>query len=249
VAIVQGLCCGTVGPHAVIQVSIPNGVGFVVYHRAQRRDVSSDGEACTEACADGVRSADDGSVGRSGEGEGSHRRSEEILRGHWSGTIPGRGELAAGLGMNTTTVEAALKQLEKEGLLVGQGAGRRRKIELPEELAKPPGLRVAILCYEQGDQTQNYLIHCKNKLEAAGHTVFYAPSHLTELKMDVRRLGRMVKKTEADAWVELGGTREVLGWFMQQKIPAFADSGRRRKLKIAGIGRTMFQPSLRPRDG
>ncbi|PQJ27119.1 hypothetical protein BSZ32_00445 [Rubritalea profundi] len=34
----------------------------------------------------------------------------------------------------------------------------------------------------------------------------------------------------------LGGTREVLGWCMQQKIPAFADSGRRRKLKIAGIG-------------
>jgi len=42
---------------------------------------------------------------------------EEILQGQWSGTIPGRGELAADLRMNTTTVEAALCLLEKEGLL------------------------------------------------------------------------------------------------------------------------------------
>ena len=150
--------------------------------------------------------------------------------------------------MNTATVEHALRLLEKEGVLVGQGAGRKRRIVLPDDHA-PRGLRVALLCYEQNDQTLDYLIDSKNKLEAAGHTVFYAPSNLTELKMDVRRIARMVGKTEADAWVELGGTREVLGWFMQQKIPAFADSGRRRKLKIAGIGRTMFQPSLRPRDG
>ena len=144
--------------------------------------------------------------------------------------------LASQLGVGRMTIEAALSMLENEGLLVPQGPGRRRKIELPEELAKPPGLRVAILLYEQSDQTLDYLIDCKNKLETAGHTVFYAPSHLTEIKMDVRRLARMVKKTEADAWVVLGGTREVLQWFMQQKTPASADSGRRRRLKIAGIG-------------
>ncbi|MEJ6699779.1 MAG: substrate-binding domain-containing protein [Akkermansiaceae bacterium] len=159
-----------------------------------------------------------------------------LLREGLSGTMPGVLPLAADLGVNHKTVKAALKQLEKEGLLVSQGPGRRRKIKLPEELAKPPTLRVAILCYEQSDQSQDYLTNCKNKLETAGHTVFYAPSHLTEIKMDVRRLARMVKKTEADAWVVLGGTREVLQWFMQQKIPVFADSGRRRKLKIAGIG-------------
>jgi DNA-binding LacI/PurR family transcriptional regulator len=54
--------------------------------------------------------------------------------------------------------------------------------------------------------------------------------------MDVRRLARMVKKTEADAWVVVAGTSEVLQWFMQQKIPAFALYGRRHQLKIAGIG-------------
>ena len=150
--------------------------------------------------------------------------------------MAGQKQLAKLLGVSGKTVELALVLLEEDGILVGRGTGRRRKIVLPEELAKPPTLRVAILCHEQSDQSLDYQIECKNKLEAAGHTVFYAPSHLTELKMNVRRLARMVKKTEADAWVVLGGTREVLQWFMQQKTPVFADSGRRRRLKIAGIG-------------
>ena len=161
---------------------------------------------------------------------------EQLIRKVWVGTMPGGEGLARHLGVGRMTIEAALSMLENEGLLVPQGPRRRRKIMLPEDLANPPGFRVAILCYEQSDQSQDYLTNCKNKLEAAGHTVFYAPSHLTELKMDVRRIARMVKKTEADAWVVLGGTREVLQWFMQQKTPVFADSGRRRRLKIAGIG-------------
>jgi DNA-binding LacI/PurR family transcriptional regulator len=102
---------------------------------------------------------------------------------------------------------------------------------------------VAILLYEQSDQSLDYVIDCNSKLEAAGHTVFYAPSHLTEIQMNVRRLARMVKKTEADAWVVGAGTSEVLEWFMQQKIPVFALYGRRRKLKIAGIGPDII-PSL-----
>ena len=160
----------------------------------------------------------------------------ELMRGRWSGTMPGMNSLASELEVSAKTVEVALRLLEKEGLLVAQGAGRRRKILLPEELSKPPGLRVAILLYEQSDQSLDYLIDCKNKLETAGHTVFYAPSHLTELKTDVRRLARMVKKTEADAWVVLGGKGKVLEWFMQQKAPVFALFGRWRSLKIAGIG-------------
>ena len=163
-----------------------------------------------------------------------HLRTE-MLRGALSGKMPGVNPLVAELGVGHKTVNAALRMLENEGLLLNQGRGAQRRIVLPEGHA-PLALRVAILCYEQSDQSQDYLTNCKNKLETAGHTVFYAPSHLTEIKMDVRRLARMVKKTEADAWVVLGGTREVLQWFMQQKTPVFADSGRRRRLKIAGIG-------------
>ncbi len=59
-----------------------------------------------------------------------HLRAE-ILRGRWSGMIPGKHQLAAELGINNKTVEAALRQLEKAGLLLAQGAGRRRLIHLP----------------------------------------------------------------------------------------------------------------------
>ena len=161
---------------------------------------------------------------------------EELLRGGLSGKMPGVNPLVAELGVGHKTVKAALRMLEDEGLLLNQGRGAQRRIVLPEELAKPPALRVAILCHEQSDQSLDYLIDCKNKLEAAGHIVIYAPSHLTEIKMDVRRLARMVAKTGADAWVVAGSTSEVLQWFLQQKTPAFALYGRRRKLKIAGIG-------------
>ena len=165
----------------------------------------------------------------------AHLRGE-LLRGRWVGTMPGVQRLAAEFSVNCKTAETTLQALENEGLLVGQGPGRRRKIILPEELLKPSGLRVAILCYEQSDQSLDYLVDCKNKLAAAGHPVFYASSNLTEIKMDVRRLAHMVKKTEADAWVVVAGTSEVLQWFMQQKIPAFALYGRRHQLKIAAIG-------------
>ena len=56
---------------------------------------------------------------------------EELQRGRWTVEMPGRHELAAELGVSDQTAKAALAQLEKEGILVPQGAGRRRRIELP----------------------------------------------------------------------------------------------------------------------
>ena len=142
--------------------------------------------------------------------------------------------LAEELGVDRKTAALALAHLEDEGLLVGQGPGRPRRIVLSADHA-PSTLRVAMLLYEPSDQSLDYIIDCQRKLEAAGHTVFYAPSSLTEIKMDVKRLARMVKKTEADAWVVGAGSHEVLQWFIEQKTPVFARFGRRRALKIAGI--------------
>ena len=149
--------------------------------------------------------------------------------------MPGMNHLAPELGVNAKTVEIALKLLEKEGVLVGQGVGRRRKIVLPEDHA-PPTLRVAVLFYEKGDEVHDLFIRFQMKLKAAGHTVFHAPKNLTDIGDDIRRLARMIKAAEADAWVVAGGSKEVLQWFVQRQIPAFALYGWQSHLRIAGIG-------------
>ncbi len=74
----------------------------------------------------------------------------ELRRGRWQGTMPGRNQLVEELGVSTRTVELAFEVLEKEGLLVPQGAGRRRKIVLPEGGLETPPLRVAVLFYARG---------------------------------------------------------------------------------------------------
>ena len=82
---------------------------------------------------------------------------EEILRRQWSGMIPGRVELAAEPGMSITTVEVPLQLLEKEGLLVGLGAGRWRRIVVPEGHA-PPALRVLLLVFDSPARGADYMI-------------------------------------------------------------------------------------------
>lgn len=49
---------------------------------------------------------------------------EELSRGRWSGEMPGQHRLVRLLGVSRKTVEMALRLLQEEGLLVGQGAGR-----------------------------------------------------------------------------------------------------------------------------
>ena len=54
--------------------------------------------------------------------------------------------------------------------------------------------------------------------------------------MNVDRISRLVRSTEADAWVIQSGSSEVLEWFAGQPTPAFALAGRRRGVGIAGTG-------------
>ena len=53
--------------------------------------------------------------------------------------------------------------------------------------------------------------------------------------MDAKRIIRYVSKIEADAWIVLAGSHDVLEWFAQQPIPAFAFYGRMMDVPIASI--------------
>ena len=72
---------------------------------------------------------------------------KEIFRGSWSGTMPGAPALAKELEVDHKTVEAALRLLENEGLLVGQGAGRKRRIELPSGRKALGSMKIAVLTH------------------------------------------------------------------------------------------------------
>lgn len=164
-----------------------------------------------------------------------HLRAE-ILRGRWSHFMPGKHQLAAELGINNKTVEAALRQLEKTGLLIPQGVGRKRRINR-RRLTKSRALRVGLFLNQGAEDEKSELhIEIAHALHDAGHTVLTAPKSLTELHFDPGRVAPVARKTRADAWIVLAGSREVLEWFASQSVPAFALFGHRVGLKIAAAG-------------
>jgi DNA-binding LacI/PurR family transcriptional regulator len=163
----------------------------------------------------------------------AHLRGE-LMRGRWGNEIPGRNLLAAELGTNAKTVEAALRLMEQEKLLIPQGAGRRRRIAVSG--THPSVLRVAVLTYEPAAHGDNYMIDLLHLLTEAGHVAFWSGKTLLELGMNVQRIAKMVAETQADAWVVVSGSREVLSWFAAQDLPVMALFGRRRGLPIAGVG-------------
>jgi DNA-binding LacI/PurR family transcriptional regulator len=163
-----------------------------------------------------------------------------LERGRWRGTMPGVIRLAEDLGAARNTVEAALRELERDGLLVPQGHGRGRLIDL-KGAKQASGLRVALLPSDVADRGLNYLIELEHELAAAGHHAFFARDSLDVMGMNVDRIARMVEKTPADAWVVMAASREVLEWFAARGVPAFALFGRRNGVAIAAVG-----PDKRP---
>ena len=62
---------------------------------------------------------------------------DEVERGAWSETMPGEERLMRRLGVGAATVREALKLLENEGVLVGQGTGRPLSIHNPRTGSYP----------------------------------------------------------------------------------------------------------------
>jgi DNA-binding LacI/PurR family transcriptional regulator len=160
---------------------------------------------------------------------------EAILKGELGGAMPGVRYLANMHGVGSNTVIAAVAQLEREGFLLSQGAGKRSIITLPDGV-KPRGMRVAILLYEQSDALRSYIVELRHALSEAGHPAHICSRNLLDMKMDLNRVKRMVAQEEADAWVIFAGTREILDWFAKHPVHAFAYGGRRRSVNIAGAG-------------
>ncbi|MFU8848547.1 MAG: substrate-binding domain-containing protein [Opitutales bacterium] len=157
----------------------------------------------------------------------------EMLQGRWTGRLPGGTRLAEELGVGKSTMEAALTLLEAEGLLVPQGTGRARRIELGQVEGQRT-CKIEILLYEKSDRKLDYLVELSYQLRQAGHAPRFSKKTLTDLGMDVARVARYVNEEEADLWVVVGASRTILEWFVGRPEPAYALFGRQMQVAISG---------------
>lgn len=164
-----------------------------------------------------------------------HLRSG-IMTGRWVGEMSGRDQLAAELGVSPRSIQKALKILENEGLLEPQGKGRSSKIRESVVRSDVRPMRVAVLLFKQADRNDAMVIELRHQLDDAGHVSFLPHEGVQDLGMDVKRVERLVNKTQADAWVVPGASAPILQWFVDNNIKVFAMAGRRFRFPIAGTG-------------
>jgi DNA-binding LacI/PurR family transcriptional regulator len=148
--------------------------------------------------------------------------------------MPGGDRLARDLGVGRSTIDLALKQLEAEGSLLPQGVGRRRRIAVSNRLDGSQ-LRVRILPFDRAERDGSSFQELLHRIKAAGHAAEFTEETMVSLRMDARRVARLIGKTPADAWVVVGGSQEVLATFAKGPVPAFAMVGRMRGVPIAGV--------------
>lgn len=165
----------------------------------------------------------------------TERLRQGMAEGRWREALPGRKRLAGELGCSPWTVEEALQRLVKEGLLVSPGTGHRRRIVLSEGMTRPRALRVMILLYEEADRKASYMMDLLHRLRDTGHEAIFTEKTLRDLGMNVKRIARFVEGSEADAWVVMAGSRDILEWFSGRKTPAFALFGRNRTSPLASL--------------
>lgn len=159
-----------------------------------------------------------------------------MLTGRWRDALPGRDMLAAELGVSHTTMETAMRRLAKEGMLVSQGAGKRRRIVLPAGKTIQPHFDVNILLFESVDRYSPLLMGLLDQLHNNGITAKFATKSLLDLGMNAKRISRFVRQTPSDAWILCAASHEVLESLSNQSAPVFGFYGGWSKLPIAGLG-------------
>jgi DNA-binding LacI/PurR family transcriptional regulator len=165
---------------------------------------------------------------------------EGLRTGMWGQELPGVLRLARQLDVSKDAVRAALQRLEREGLLLPEGHGKRRRVAGKARAANREGpLRVAILLREplevENGIFQRMMFNVQRGLQSAGHQCIFAPKSQSCLGYDVRRIGRMVGKEAADAWVICAGSGELIEWFGRQQTPAIAVGGRRSDAPVTRV--------------
>ncbi len=158
---------------------------------------------------------------------------EAISHRQWGGRLPGGSRLARELGVGKSTIEGALARLEAEGLLIPQGDRRSRRIAA-DRAGRERSWNIQILLYEESDRKLDFLVEIAYKLQLAGHSTAFCNKTLTGFGMDAKRVARYADGIGADAWVVVGGSREILEYFARRPEPVYALFGRQSHVTMAG---------------
>lgn len=111
-----------------------------------------------------------------------------LIQGLWSEKMPGVMQLATELAVSRTTVDAALRQLESEGLLAAQGAGRRRSIVASGKAQRSSmNLRIGMLLHDPLADRGRHTLELEHKLKAAGHAILFATADFNFLSKQLDR--------------------------------------------------------------
>ncbi len=161
---------------------------------------------------------------------------ERIETGGLRGEVPGVLVLAAELGVNHKTVEAALRFLERDGVLENQGSRKPRRVRALPPRGGRASLRIGILHGEPEEAQLDFLVEIRHRLIENGHDPFIARRTLVELGMKPERVADLVSRAPADAWMVVAGSREVMEWFADGPLPFFGLFGLVRRLQYAGAG-------------
>ena len=176
-----------------------------------------------------------------------------LRENRWGAELPGVLRLAKELDVSKDSVRAALRLLEREGVLAPGGACRSRKAADSKKpaVSRQP-MRVAILSYRllrhENGNGQRLQLQIQRGLEAAGHVCIFAPKTQECLRHDLKRIVRMVGATKADAWVVDSGSGELIEWFSRQETPAIGLGGRRSEAPLARVAVDLtsgFQEAVR----
>lgn len=160
---------------------------------------------------------------------------QEIHSGRLSGAMPGINQLVRSLGVNSTACATALRQLEREGLVIAQGRRRKRLIATSLRPATQ-SLRIGFLHYDAQNELRHDSLLVRQALVDAGHAPVMAPRTMNDLAMNTPRIVRMVESMETDAWVVYAGPKETLQWFMASGRPTLAIYGRINSVSLPSVG-------------
>ncbi len=170
--------------------------------------------------------------------EQTARHLREGLRtGQWGERLPGVARLAVECNVSKVSLRGALRILEGEGLLAPDGNNGRTILRSGRGGKGRRTMRVGVLLneplVEENASMQRTLLNLQSGIVAAGHECFFSAKSQTCLRHDTRRIARFVRATPADAWVVLGGPKELLTWFSEQPVPCLALGGRHSEVPIA----------------